>query len=309
MKYDELPFVEGSEDRHAWDVFGRGDQLGALNRLDASRVLAAAGLIQRGRVLNLNLPLNQPGPITTIRGTYTHVIDRIRGGRDDHLDGFHLQGSTHWDGLSHIRHRSVGYYGGRTDEDLDAGGLLGIDTVARHGMAGRAVLIDIERYYMLRDRAWSYQDSFAITPTLIEDVAAAQGLTNLDGDILLGRTGWLPWFLSLDANARAEIPPVDKMTGPGLDPGAGTARWLWDHGFVAVATDTPAVEVLPVSREVGFLHHRALTFLGILLGECFWLDGAAADAEADGAYEGFLFSAPLNLPGGTGSPANAYLIK
>ena len=34
-----------------------------------------------------------------------------------------------------------------------------------------------------------------------------------------------------------------------------------------------------------------------------------ADSAADGVYEMFLVSAPLNAPGGIGSPANAVAIK
>ena len=40
-----------------------------------------------------------------------------------------------------------------------------------------------------------------------------------------------------------------------------------------------------------------------------WLGDLARDCAADGVYEMFLVSAPLNAPGGIGSPANAVAIK
>jgi hypothetical protein len=45
------------------------------------------------------------------------------------------------------------------------------------------------------------------------------------------------------------------------------------------------------------------------LGELWWLDDLAADCARDGVYETFFVAAPLNAPGGIGSPANAIAIK
>jgi hypothetical protein len=45
------------------------------------------------------------------------------------------------------------------------------------------------------------------------------------------------------------------------------------------------------------------------LGELWWTEDLAADCAADGVYECLLTSAPLNSPGGIGSPANALALK
>lgn len=45
------------------------------------------------------------------------------------------------------------------------------------------------------------------------------------------------------------------------------------------------------------------------IGEVWDLEELARDCTQDGVYEFFLVSVPLNLPGGVGSPANAYAIK
>lgn len=148
-RYDDLPVIEVTGDRHAWDVWGRGDQLGTVNLLTPERVKDAVQLVRHGRVISLNLPLDQPYPGLMDddgRKRFTHHEYVTRGGRDDSLDGFYLQFSSQWDGLKHIRYREFGYYGGLQDEDVDGRRLLGIEHVARHGIVGRGVLIDLPRY-------------------------------------------------------------------------------------------------------------------------------------------------------------------
>jgi hypothetical protein len=57
------------------------------------------------------------------------------------------------------------------------------------------------------------------------------------------------------------------------------------------------------------LHVRILAMLGIPIGELFDLEALAADCAADGRYECFFTSAPINLPGGIASPPNALAFK
>jgi hypothetical protein len=45
------------------------------------------------------------------------------------------------------------------------------------------------------------------------------------------------------------------------------------------------------------------------IGELWDLSRLAADCGADGRYEAFLVSAPLNKTGGIGSPPNAIALK
>jgi hypothetical protein len=41
MKYRELPFLDGTEERHAWEVFPPNDELGTINRIGPGQLLAA----------------------------------------------------------------------------------------------------------------------------------------------------------------------------------------------------------------------------------------------------------------------------
>ena len=59
----------------------------------------------------------------------------------------------------------------------------------------------------------------------------------------------------------------------------------------------------------GFLHRVLIGQFGMALGELWSLDDLAADCVEDGVHEFFLTSAPLNVPGGIGSPPNALAIK
>jgi kynurenine formamidase len=297
-RYADLPSFEKTGERHAWGVFGPGDQLGTVNLLTPERVLAASKLVRRGRVINLSLTLDTPRTLYhgETRSGYRHNMSVGRAGRDDTLDNFALQGSSQWDGLRHVRYREFGYWGGLQDEDVDARGLLGIEHWAQHGIAGRGVLIDAVRYF----------ESKAC--------AASQGLSLQDGDILLLRTGWLRWYLSLNADEQEALrgrlhPGEGGLDMPGLDPSAATAAWLWDRRIAAIAADNPALEALRVDAEVGFQHRRLIALQGMPVGELWDLEALAEDCATDGVYEFMLVSAPLNVPGAVGSPCNAYAIK
>ena len=65
----------------------------------------------------------------------------------------------------------------------------------------------------------------------------------------------------------------------------------------------------PAGNEMEFLHFHMLAFFGMPIGEMWNLEELAEDCAADGKYDFFLTSAPLNIPGGVGSPPNALAIK
>lgn len=276
-------------------------------------MVAAAGEIRIGRIVSLSIPLGTISPaLAPGRGDLRHQIIRSRHGRDDSLDGFYLQGASQWDGLQHIRYREHGYYGGRQEEDLDEG-WLGIDAVARSGVVGRGVLVDVERYRRLQSEPFDLSERVPIEPELLDEALSAQETELVAGDILVLRTGWLGWYRSLDAAGREALGGTLRagdgaLACPGLDPGAETAAWLWDRRVSAVAADNPALEVLPVRREEGFLHRRLLPLLGMPIGELWALDELAAVCAEAQRWSFFLSSVPLHLPGGAGSPSNGLAV-
>ena len=105
-----------------------------------------------------------------------------------------------------------------------------------------------------------------------------------------------------------------NVAAPGLEHSETVCEYLWNSHAAAIASDTYGVEVFPAdvsprARPFGFLHNMLIGQFGMALGELWWLSDLASDCAADGIYEMFLVSAPLNAPGGIGSPANAVAIK
>ncbi|MGD9945477.1 MAG: cyclase family protein [Burkholderiaceae bacterium] len=311
--YRDLPVNETTGEPHAWQCFGPGDELGTMNFIGAAQVQAALRSAAEGRVVNLDLPLDLPQPaLSRGRAGYVHHIKRTRGGGDDHLDNFYLQCSSQWDAVAHIRYREFGFYGGRQDADLDRGE-LGIDRLARKGMVGRGVLVDFCGWMESRKSPIRATERLPITPADMSAVLDWQGTKLQQGDILLVRTGWLRWYLNLDEAGRiATGGTLHNEEGgldcPGLASGTDMAEWLWNHRVAAVAADNPALEVLKIRKEDGFLHRRIMALLGMPIGEFWYLEELAHACFDRGRHDFLLTSAPLNLPRGVGSPANAYAI-
>lgn len=301
--FDDLPVIPELGLRHAWGVFGDDDRLGTVNLLTPERVRAAAGLVRSGEVIRLDLPLDQPDPPLFGRAPYRHDVFALsRNEMDDRLDNFHLQASTQWDALSHVRCREHGYWGGRTDNPTEVHNDLGIDAWAERGITGRGVLLDV---------ASALGDLDPLTPTAITaeqlaEVAAAQGVEVGTGDVLCVRTGWVEAYRGLDRAGREAV--AADPTFAGLRGDEAMARFLWDHHVAALCCDNPAVEPAPGDPAVGSLHRRVLPLLGLALGEMFDFDELATRCRHHGRWA-FLFAAvPLNLPHGIGSPGNAVAI-
>jgi len=312
--YDELPVRAGAPAGAAWGVFGDEDEVGTINLLTPERVIAATSSIRTGKVFALNLPINIPDPPLFTRGKHTHTVKIFPGAEfvlDDFLDNFYPQASSQWDALAHVKHPIHGAYNGIPDTQMTGrGGMrLGIDNLARRGIAGRGVLADVARYYDRVGKSINFTKAESIP---LDDVKAAledEGVELQAGDILLIRIGWTKFYLSASAAIKEEL--SKETVTPGIEGSERTARWLWDNHLAAVASDSPALEALPkpAGEEMEFLHFHMLAFFGMPIGEMWNLEGLAEDCAADGNYDFFLTSAPLNIPGGVGSPPNALAIK
>ncbi len=309
-RYRDLPRADPIEAGHAWDVWGRDDELGRLNLVTPATVLAATAEVRRGRVFNLCLPLTLPDPPWEHSRTplQHEVLVVDRNTQDDVLRDFYPQASTQWDGLRHVRARELGFYGGRDGDVAGPGGTeLGIERWVEHGVVGRGVLADVAGHL---ERAGTPLDPRAGTPIevpALQATLAEAGVELRAGDVLLVRTGYLTAYKAASADERADFSV--QRDCPGLHAGEAMAEFLWDSGVAAIATDNPAVEVVPGSREAGSLHRRLIPLLGFMLGELFDLDELAADCADDGRSTCLFVAVPLNVPGGVGSPGNAIAVK
>ncbi len=313
--YDDLPVRAGAPAGAAWGVFGDDDEVGTINLLTPEMVVAAASSIRSGKVFALNLPINIPDPPLFTRGKHRHTVIPFPGAEaivlDDYLDNFYPQASSQWDALAHVKHPVHGAYNGIPDSEMTGrGGMrLGIDNLARRGIAGRGVLADVARYYDRIGKSINFTKAESIPLADVQNTLEDQGVALRGGDILLIRIGWTKFYLSASAEIKAEL--AKETVVPGIEGSERTARWLWDNHLAAVASDSPALEALPkpAGEEMEFLHFHMLAFFGMPIGEMWNLEGLAEDCADDGRYDFFLTSAPLNIPGGVGSPPNALAIK
>lgn len=302
--YRSLPTVGDSDYRHAWNEFGRHDRLGSLNRLDAKEVVNAASLVLTGETFPLDLAVGEISPPLFGRRKTRHTIEQTaRNFFEDKLDDFYLQASSQWDGFGHIRFKEHGFWQGRLDEPT-AGGELGIDAWGERGIVGRGVLLDVAAYRHHIDRSIVHGSNETIAPEDLKLTAEHFGVTVEPGDILCVRTGWMTWYRGLSDSGKASL--AEGVVSPGLAGTEAMAELLWDWQVAAIAADNPAVEPAPGTAE---LHRRLIPLLGFAVGELFDLDGLAASAHSDGRYEFLFTSAPLRIPGGLGSPANALALR
>lgn len=302
-----------------WGKWGKDDERGAANYIQPEHIVAAAGLIKRGEVFSLAIPIDANGPVFPTRIPPQHFMvltgaDYAAGlppyaGELKFADDYiymPLQGSTQWDGLSHA------WYGDTLYNDIDQGAIksangaggaskLGIENV-KTGFVGRAVLIDVVAY-----KGGALPQGYAISRADIEGALKKQNATVKEGDVVIIRTGVVPLYYELeDPIARLKYIQAPQA---GID--VDVIDWIAKHKVAGVAADNIALEVLPnpVPAKTFAVHGALLKDLGVYIGEIWWLEELAEACAEDGSYEFFLAAQPLNIPGAVGSPLNPIAIK
>ena len=297
---------------NAQGVFGREDRLGCLNLLTPERVAAAAALVRSGLVFSLNASLleyNEPNILSgtgrTKRAAPKHtVVARTPINRDDYLDGFYPQSGSQWDHFLHYGDPEAGaFYNGVTEDPV------AMQAWAERGIVGRGVLLDVARWAAACDRPIDWLSRHEITAQDLEAVVADQGVEIQEGSILIVRVGWQEGYERLTSPEREQLPFSAGGEIPpqaGLESSPDMAELLWDWGVAAIGSDNLGLEALPMAKDS--LHAHLLGRLGIPIGELWLVDALARQCASEGRYEFLFSSAPLNVPGGVGSTANALAI-
>lgn len=301
-----------------WGRWGADDELGTANFITPESIVRAARLVRRGAVFSCAVPLDERGPVYPGRLPPKHMMtisgaDYEAGQRglgtdpeggikfaDDYLFAA-LQCSTQWDALSHAWYGTELYNGVSQREIRGSSGArrLGIDKLHRHFIA-RGVLLDLVRALGADGRL---AQGYAISAADLDRAVALAGVSIEAGDVLLVRTGHLPWFYTLK----------DKSAfwagAPGL--GRATVPWLHERRVAAVAVDNITVEVQPAESPGGVLplHGALIRDLGMTLGEMFVLEELADDCARDGVWEFLFVAQPLRITGAVGSPINPLAVK
>jgi kynurenine formamidase len=315
-RYDDLPLAPRGG-RSGWGLFGPDDSVGLLNLQTAESVREAVGLVRKGEVFPLNAALDVVDPpLASGRGVPRHRLLHKPGpgleGLDDVYDNFYPQLSSQWDSLAHVAYSAGVFYNGATDEEVTQGARNTIDHWARRGIVARAVLLDLQRSMNAAGRAYEPESGAAFSVADLEQAREYSGVSYSPGCVVLLRTGFLGWYCSQPWRTRARV--ASSLRAPGVEHTENMARYLWDSGAMAVASDTFAVEVWPpdLSSQAfpfGFLHRILIGQFGMALGELWQLDDLAAHCATDGICEFLLTSSPLHSRGGIGSPPNALAIK
>jgi kynurenine formamidase len=311
LDYDALPAAPRGG-RTGWGQFAGDVNLGSISLQTPERILSASTLVRKGSLFPLNAAIAAFAHEQWGRKVPQHQVVHPPGGIffDDLLQDFALQGSSQWDSLGHVGYGPDEFYNAASEADIAGGQRNTIDHWARRGIAGRGVLLDMPATFRDLGRPYDVSSSQWFGVEELEAARRRAGIEFQPGDILIMYTGFGSYFAGLTVEQRTELP----LISPGLEHSEAVVRYLWDHHFSAVASDNLAVEAFPADMSAaafpfGALHNMLIGQLGFALGELWALDDLAADCADDGVNEMFVVSAPLNVPGGIGSPANVVAIK
>jgi kynurenine formamidase len=175
-------------------------------------------------------------------------------------------------------------------------GPVDISHMARHGVQGRAVLVDLEAHFGTERTVVGFE--------ALSRVLDADGIVVEPGDLLVLHTGFAREVLRCNGHPTAEALNVCAALD-GADP--DLQAWIRDSGVAAIAADNYAVEafpprIAPSGTPALPLHELCLFRLGVHLGELWWLTELAEHLRSQRRSRFLLTAPPLRLPGATGSP-------
>jgi len=309
-EYKGLPLKKGDPKGSAWGLWGKDDQLGTLNLLTDTAVQNAAKVVKDGKRISLNWEINSPISPFVNRLSLVHKVwqKAPRIVNDDEIS-LNTQSSTHIVGLRHFGFQiEKKFYGGVTEKEILASDSksLGIQNIAQAGIVGRGILIDYALYREKIGKPVNPGTAHAISADELLKAAKSQGVTDFQpGDILLIRTGYIPFLSGLKAG------DVEKYIGHGLPNAIGLEQseevlsFLWNNHFAMVASDALALEVQPPVTGRDLMHSTIIAGWGMSIGKLWDLEELSRYCEQKGRYSFCLTAAPLNISGGVGSPANA----
>lgn len=300
-------YAQRSAERKGWTpgkgygwVWGKDDEVGALNTLGPADVRGALSLVKQGKVYDLGIgydrtsfkwPGHSPGEIISFR-----TPEGVKRQKDSPFtQGPGNSSDTTWhscslfisdnvatqiDGLGHaVEGKDDHWYNGFKEKDW--GGNWGIRKCGAETIppiVARGVLIDVAGYKKMPE----LPAHFRITPQVLKDTLAAQRTEIRPGDAVFIRTGTLRhWGEAGDNHAK-----LAEHDSAGIDLDA--AKWLvGEKGAVLVGADTSGLEVGPVpegSKSFMPVHNYLLIEQGIHIGEFHYLEGLAADKAYEFAY-------------------------
>jgi len=303
---------------NAWGLYGKDDELGALNRLTPEVVKEAAKEIKDGIRIGLDWPLDAQGDLPFFNRQQFHkeIIHKSPRIVNDDIWTFNSQSSSQWDGLRHFAYQSAQrFYNNVTLDDIHGphkSNVNGIGKWAEQGIVGRGVLLDYHAWRQSQAGgavAVNKHAAFETGSISLADLKATaewQGTEFKFGDVLIIRSGYMHAYNQMD---REELDALRKASPPsfvGVEQSEEVLQWVWEH-FSAVAGDQPSFECWPTQKPWS-CHEVFLSGWGMPIGELFDLEKLSEHCQKTGRYTFFLSSEPCNVPGGVASPPNALAI-
>ncbi|MCC9712132.1 cyclase family protein [Streptomyces sp. MNU76] len=281
-----------------WGRWDRADR-GAWNRVTEDHVRRAVAGVRSGVVVPMALPWNTRSGPDNLRPALHHMTDLgdVEGPEPTtHKDfvaaDYHGKAVTHLDALSHIAYAGLLYDGRPAREHVDAAGARFGAVSALGPLVTRGVLLDLPAVLGV---PW-LEPGHAVRAGDVLAAEEALGVTIGEGDAVLLRSGHV--------RRRAEL--------GAWDPGAASAGFhvdavplLAERGIALLGGDGDSdVRPSPVAGVHSPVHALAVAAMGVPLLDNLDLEALAAATAEAGRYEFLLVVAPLNVPGGTGSPVN-----
>jgi kynurenine formamidase len=287
-----------------WGRWGQDDQRGTLNLITPERISAATALVRRGRSVSLSYLLSKAADIDNPK-PMLHYMSRLSLGvtgeptMNEDLIGLDYHGKlvTHVDALCHVA------YGGRLYNDVEslqavtgAGATFGAVTSFEDGIVSRGVLLDMPRHLGVD---W-VEPGVGVAPAQLEAAASSEGVVVGEGDVLLVRTG--------HSVRRSKLGPWNPdQVSAGVD--LTCFPWLHARGVAVLGSDADTdARPSPVADVHTPAHVLAVTAMGMPLLDNMNLDRLSATCTEEGRWEFLFVTAPLRVPGGTGSPINPLAI-
>ncbi|MFN0055580.1 MAG: cyclase family protein [Planctomycetales bacterium] len=291
-------------------IWGKEDELGALNSMTNESRLAALQSVKVGKTYDLGVqysrrsfkwPGHSPAEVMTYRSPegvkrqkdhpFT-LPDVNSSGQGWHSCALFINDNvgTQIDGLGHV---TVGednhWYNGY--KEADWGGNFGVRRCSASGIPpiiARGVLLDIAAVRKVK----ALPPHYAITPDDVDSACAAQKVELKPGDVVLFRTGTLQFW----GEDGADIETLKEYDTAGIN--LATAKYLIEQkGALMVGSDTSGLEVAPAPEGSDTfipVHKYLLIEQGVHILEFHNLEELARDK----VYE-FCYSATTNKIAGS----------
>ncbi len=272
-------------------IWGKDDEVGALNAMTDATRLAAVSLVKQGKVYDLGLPYDResfkwpghsPGEVMTFRSPegVKRQGDVAGVATDPSGSGWHSCAlfisdnvGTQIDGLGHVTMGADNHWYNGFTEALAGGdfGLRKCDAASIPPIVLSGVLIDVAGSKKLE----SLPPHYAITPRDLEAALSWEGVHIQPGDAVFVRTGFGRYW-GKNGSDHARLKEADT---PGIT--LESAKWLVEEkGAVLLGGDTSGLEVQPPpegSKSFMPCHLYLLVEQGVPIGEFHNLEALAQD--------------------------------